>query len=172
MFLDKFSREHRFLCYYLAAWYSIFTTTIRLQVQVDGKHVQLPWHRVDSLDGTVIVQVRRDDSSTVLSTYDGIELQCDNYYHVCALTLPGRYHGQSGGLFGSNDNEPSNDADLFDENNTDVVRMAAQWSVGNKAQCTVNEADMSRVDSSTNECQTMFQSSASPIRSCFSQVMN
>lgn len=88
---------------------------------MNGASVSMPWQKVDSMDGTSLVSIQRNDHWTVLETYDGLRMQCNSLRDICEFVLPGRMHGRSNGLLGSNDNEPSNDRDLVDGTHNDQV---------------------------------------------------
>lgn len=89
---------------------------------MNGSPLQLPWQKVDSMDGASLISVRREDHWIVLRTYDGLRVRCSDRHALCEIVLPGRMHGRSSGLLGINDNEPSNDRDLVDGTQNDKVR--------------------------------------------------
>uniref|UniRef100_A0A915PUL0 Vitellogenin n=1 Tax=Setaria digitata TaxID=48799 RepID=A0A915PUL0_9BILA len=137
-------------------------------VRVSGAPISMPWQKIDSIDGAVLVSVYRKDRWTVLKTYDGLRVRCNSEYDICEIVLPGRMHGRSSGLLGVNDNEPSNDRDLIDGTPNDQLNaLAEHWAISGA--CHINEArDLTHRDD--DNCQTYFQSSSSPLRSCFSQI--
>lgn len=74
----------------------------------------MPWQKIDSIDGAILISAHRKDHWTILKTYEGLSIRCNSQYDICEIVLPGRMHGRSNGLLGVNDNEPSNDHDLVD----------------------------------------------------------
>lgn len=91
-------------------------------MHIDGVQVSMPWENIDSVDGANLISVYRKDQWTILKTYEGLRVQCNSQYDICEIILPGRMHGRSNGLLGSNDNEPSNDYNLVDGTPNDQVK--------------------------------------------------
>ncbi|KAM3718740.1 putative apolipophorin protein [Dirofilaria immitis] len=137
-------------------------------VQVSGAQVSIPWQKIDSIDGAILISVCRKDSWTILKTYDGLCVRCNSQYDICEIILPGRMHGRSNGLLGLNDNEPSNDRDLVDGTPNDQLNVLAEhWAVN--GECRVNQArDLTHRDD--DHCQEYFQSFDSPLRFCFTRI--
>lgn len=86
-----------------------------------GAPISMPWQKIDSTDGAVLISVYRKDHWTILKTYEGLCVRCNGQYDICEIILPGRMHGRSNGLLGSNDHEPSNDYNLVDNTPNDQV---------------------------------------------------
>uniref|UniRef100_A0A0R3RL85 VWFD domain-containing protein n=1 Tax=Elaeophora elaphi TaxID=1147741 RepID=A0A0R3RL85_9BILA len=137
-------------------------------VQVNGATVSMPWQKIDSIDGAILISVYRKDRWTVFATYEGIRVRCNIQYDICEIILPKRMHGRSNGLLGSNDNEPSNDYDLVDGTpNNQLNALAEHWAINGA--CPVNQArDLTNRDD--DRCQGYFQSSDSPLKLCFSRI--
>ncbi|CAG9538789.1 unnamed protein product [Cercopithifilaria johnstoni] len=138
------------------------------EVHINGAPISMPWQKIDSIDGAVLISVYRKDHWTTLKTYEGLCVRCNSKYDICEIILPGRMHGRSNGLLGSNDNEPSNDYDLVDNTPNDQLNVLAEhWAINGA--CGVNEArDLTYRDD--DRCQEYFQSSDSPLQRCFTQI--
>ncbi|VDK88786.1 unnamed protein product, partial [Litomosoides sigmodontis] len=137
-------------------------------VYINGVQVSMPWQNIDSIDGANLISVYRKDQWTILKTYEGLCVRCNSQYDICEIVLPGRMHGRSSGLLGSNDNEPSNDYNLVDGTPNEQLNVLAEhWAVN--GECRVNQArDLTSRDD--DHCQEYFQSSDSPLQRCFTQI--
>jgi len=139
-------------------------------VRVDGAKQELPWQKMDDLSGNVLIQVLRYDNAIVLSTKDGIRIACDEYYHRCSVALDGHYHGKTGGLLGSNDNEPGNDFDGPDGiPAADVDALARAWHTGD-AKCAKESSVATAEGGESEACREYFADRSSPFASCFRHV--
>jgi hypothetical protein len=141
------------------------------QVTVNEQATELPYQHMDTFEGQALITAKRTDHGVVLRTFDGVEVTCDWYYRVCAVTLPGHYHGHSNGLLGSNDNEPSNDLHMPNgEMNEDVSKFADSWAVRG-ASCKAQEAQPANPSETLlSECDNLFRMRSSPLRTCFRRV--
>uniref|UniRef100_A0A1I8EX74 VWFD domain-containing protein n=1 Tax=Wuchereria bancrofti TaxID=6293 RepID=A0A1I8EX74_WUCBA len=138
-------------------------------IQINGAPViSVPWQKIDSIDGAILISIYRKDYWTILKTYDGLCIRCNNQFDICEIILSGRMHGRSNGLLGLNDNEPSNDYDLIDgTSNNQLDVLAEHWALN--GECDVNQArDLTYRDD--ERCQEYFHNSDSPLRLCFNHI--
>lgn len=71
---------------------------INVQVNINGKTGDLPWHRIKEDFNKALIKVKQaTDDIIVLETFDGLKVKCDAYYHVCSIKLSGRFHGKTKG---------------------------------------------------------------------------
>ncbi|MFH4975773.1 hypothetical protein AB6A40_002482 [Gnathostoma spinigerum] len=127
----------------------------------------LPWQQVDSMDGTALVSVVRDEDWTTLKTYDGIKVSCNRKRDICAIVVPPRMYGKSDGMLGSNDNEPENDFVFHDSHgHRQGVIDIGKYSIrgGCRSGSTLSEYKKN------DDCDAIFDSTFSPLRRCFGQV--
>ncbi|XP_070616334.1 uncharacterized protein [Erythrolamprus reginae] len=115
--------------------------------------------------------IRVDANHVEMTAAEGALIVCDLRYDFCTFTLEGWHHGISAGLFGTNDNEAGNEWMLPDRSLAKSLSEFIQaWQVNGRCS-EVEREDKSCVDEqSTGLCQTFFQDSASPFRSCFGVV--
>ncbi|VDN86558.1 unnamed protein product, partial [Brugia pahangi] len=138
-------------------------------IQINGAPlISIPWQKIDSIDGAILISISRKDHWTILKTYDGLCIRCNNQFYICEIILSGRMHGRSNGLLGLNDNEPSNDYNLIDGTSNDQLNVLAEhWAIS--GECGVNQArDLTYRDD--ERCQEYFQNSDSPLRLCFNHI--
>jgi len=138
-------------------------------VTVNKQKVELPYQKLDEFEGEAIVTMVRLDHGVLLTTFDGVKIEYDFYHRQAMIRLPGRYHGHSNGLLGSNDNEAANDLHLADgKSNADVAKFADQWVIG-KA-CKATEAKPNATPAQKNKCDQLFRSRSSSLNTCFRRV--
>jgi hypothetical protein len=89
------------------------------------------------------------------------------------LAVSGWYYGKTAGLFGTYDNEPSNDFLQIDKKTTTLPEAVADsWTVGQRCRPN-NRAVVVRPETTTRRyqaCATLFSNSRSMFRSCFKTV--
>ncbi|XP_068995564.1 uncharacterized protein [Embiotoca jacksoni] len=137
------------------------------QVKADCNHaVTHTFHGDDGL------AVRRGSNTVQLSSPNGGSVSCDLSLEMCSFTLDGWSHGQSTGLFGTNDNESGNDFPLPDGSQAkNLVDFFHSWQI--KPKCTKPPATaehISKVAMNPVSCDFMFSSPDSPLSSCFRVV--
>ena len=130
--------------------------------KVDGKMTELPY---EYLNTTV---TRAGDAITLDSTL-GFTVMCDVAESFCSVNISGWYFGKTAGLFGTYNNEPSDDFVTADRQQTDSVEAFAQsWAVG---RCR-DPTNMATVIPHTEDriCDKFFKDSSSPLRPCFKVI--
>ncbi len=74
----------------------------------------------------------------------GISVICDLPHDRCTVNVTGWYYGKTGGLFGTYDNEPSNDWTKSDNTLADSPEtLAASWSVAQRCRTRNNAVQVS-----------------------------
>lgn len=136
------------------------------KITLDGSRVEMPL-RVGN------ATVSRQGSSISVKNDLGLEVTCDLPHDHCTVAVTGWYYGKTAGMFGTYDNEPSNDFTTIDKTLVDKPEMMSEgWSVG--ARCRpVNRAVATPLDENTRRyraCATYFSDATSPFRSCFRRV--
>jgi hypothetical protein len=137
------------------------------RVTVDGTRVEMPV-RV----GNATVR-RHGNLISVEDDWRGVDVTCDLSHDHCTLSVSGWYYGKTAGLFGTYDNEPSNDWMNADRSMTDRPELSADsWSVGRRCR-PINRAVTVLPEPHTRRyraCAQLFENDRSPFRSCFRQV--
>ena len=136
---------------------------------LNNRRVELPFR----LGATVVSRV---GSRTVVDLGHS-RLECNVAYDVCKLQLAGRFHGRTGGLFGTYTNEPADDftgpgGRFF----TRVDSFARKWEVrGRRRYCRAKNLAI-RAASGGNDpraeaaCGALFYDSNSVLRPCYGLV--
>lgn len=134
------------------------------KVTVDGSRVEMPV-RV----GNSTVQ-RHGNMISVRDDWRGVDVTCDLAHDHCTLAVSGWYFGKTAGLFGTYDNEPSNDWMNADRSTSTRPELTADsWSVGQRCR-PVNRAVDVRPDVDSRRyraCAELFDNGKSHFRSCF-----
>ena len=133
-------------------------------VKMDGSKVELPIQAFN----TTITHLGH---SVKVSSSLGVEVVCNNGHGLCTVEMSGFYFAKTGGLFGTYNNEPSDDfTTSTNKNTTNVLEFANSWA----ASCTgTNKAVSFTAQKGTKEyeaCAAIFVDSASPMSSCFGVV--
>ncbi len=106
---------------------------------VDGTQTELPY----SYEKTII---RRIGHSIRIDNEHGINVICDLVHDMCSVNVTGWYYGKTGGLFGTFDNEPSNDFMMAERKKTTATEeFANSWAIGNGCRA-VNHARITVAD--------------------------
>lgn len=91
-------------------------------VKLDGSKVELPLQHFNTT-------VTRKGQNVVVSSTLGVELTCNNMDEYCTVEMSGFYFAKTGGLFGTYNNEPSDDfTTSSNQNTTDVQEFANSWT--------------------------------------------
>lgn len=91
-------------------------------VKVDGSKQELP---IQHFNTSII----RLGHRVVVTSTLGVEVACDNEHGVCTVEMSGFYFGKTGGLFGTFNNEPSDDFITSNNRNvSDVSEFANSWT--------------------------------------------
>lgn len=138
------------------------------KVTVDGTRVEMP---VRVGNATVL---RRGNLISVVDDWRGVDVTCDLPHDHCTLSVSGWYYGKTAGLFGTYDNEPSND--FIKSDNAMAARpesSADSWTVGQRCQ-PINRAVVVQPDTTTRRyraCAELFvEARSSMFRPCFKTV--
>ncbi|TMS40123.1 hypothetical protein L596_006544 [Steinernema carpocapsae] len=139
------------------------------KITVNGNAETLPWQWLDDLSGVSRIKITQTDDHVHLHTYDGLHVQCQLNAQLCEVEVPGRMHGRSAGLLGSNDNEPNNDWDHVDgtKNKNDLKTMSSN----NAVEGTCSPATPVKPAAEDEGCAAFFNTTDSPLRLCFAVVL-
>nr|XP_022900792.1 uncharacterized protein LOC111413892 [Onthophagus taurus] len=113
------------------------------------------------------------DIVTVASEY-GFKVQCNMKFDVCMFEVSGWYFGKTGGLWGTMNNEPSDDFLTPEKQRlgyVEVAQFANSWSLDRSCSTT----DRRPVAKNTTEsvrilCESFFAGKVSPFITCFPRV--
>lgn len=138
------------------------------KVTVDGSRVEMP---VRVGNATVL---RRGNLISVIDDWRGLDITCDLPHDHCMLAVSGWYYGKTAGLFGTYDNEPSNDFTQSDKSMTTKPETNAEsWTIGQRCR-PINRAVVVQPDATTRRyraCAELFTDARSSMfRSCFKTV--
>lgn len=152
-----------------------------ISVLTDGKQVEIMPDAKTTIDGSRIempfrfgnTTVSRQESSVVVRTDLGVEVNCDLPHDHCTVSMPGWFYDKTAGLLGTYDNEPSNDFTTSDKTVVDRPEtMAESWTVGPRCR-TTNRVVSTSIDTNTRRyraCAKLFKDESSTFRSCFRVV--
>lgn len=136
------------------------------KVTVNGKIVNLPL----SLPSTF---VKREGSKILVHDAHGINIECNLPRDICTLAMSGWYYGKTAGLFGTYNNEASDDfMTPMHDIKPNVESFAYSWKVGT-TQCKAKNYALegSKYNRRAYEsCRTLFENDDSVFRPCFTAV--
>lgn len=118
---------------------------------------------------------READIVTVQSAL-GFTLECNMKYHMCTFEMSGWYFGKTAGLWGTLNNEPSDDlltSTKVKANISTIDLFADSWTLGSSCTSTVpnNVNAISRPSSEiTDLCNEFFTSKVSQLATCFPRI--
>lgn len=138
------------------------------KVTVDGSRVEMPVR----VGNTTVL--RRGNLISVMDDWRGLDITCDLPHDHCMLAVSGWYYGKTAGLFGTYDNEPSNDFTKSDTTlSTTPETIAESWTIGQRCR-PINRAVIVQPDMTTRRyraCAELFtEARSSMFRSCFKVV--
>jgi hypothetical protein len=137
------------------------------KITVDGRRTELPV-RVETMT------VSRVGSTINVESDRGLKVVCDLPHDHCTVSLAGWYYGKTAGLFGSYDNEDSNDFTSIQNRVVDKPEaLADSWTVGAKCRAVNLAPRTPMVDENTRRfktCAKFFRDQTSPFRTCFRRV--
>ncbi|XP_023930015.1 uncharacterized protein LOC106176762 [Lingula anatina] len=119
--------------------------------------------------------VRRQGDVVRIDNSNGVTIMCNWAHDVCSLNMTGWYFGKTAGLFGTYDNEMSNDFLTSEKKITENAgEFAYSWKVQPRCNSRHNLARTVPATEGTdeyNKCAALFKEKTySPYRYCFKQV--
>ncbi|KAL3290379.1 hypothetical protein HHI36_023721 [Cryptolaemus montrouzieri] len=135
----------------------------------DSAHSQLPLEIGDTF-------IHRDSGIITVDSASGFLLECNTKFHVCTFEVSGWYFGKTAGLFGTINNEPSDDflsSDKMKHNETNVSEFARTWAL-NKECAKFDTINQPRNNTPSKEvaqiCEDLYTNKVSQFSSCFPRI--
>ena len=124
------------------------------------------------------VAITRRGPLVLLSTMFGLAVRCDTHHALCQINVSGHYHNRTIGLFGTNDNEATNDFVKRDGTMASSVNdFVISHEISGRPECRPDgtEPHVRRLRRNcpsqlTQQCRRLFSSANSPLSSGFAKV--
>ena len=119
--------------------------------------------------------ITRDGARVIINNENGYNVDCNLFRDVCTVKVSGWSFGKTGGLFGTFNNEPSDDfLTPYRQQRTDqeIDSFAASWKVGT-SRCRVSNLAVNNQAASPRNarlCDELFADEASVLQPCFRHV--
>lgn len=111
------------------------------------------------------------DDLIVVEGSNGYKVSCNPKSDYYIVEISGWYYNKVGGLFGTYDNEPTNDMTMSNMHATnDLQEFANSWSTSRS--CRSQNHARGHMVPENRKCAEMFLEPSSPFRNCFKQVRN
>ncbi|KAK9890371.1 hypothetical protein WA026_010464 [Henosepilachna vigintioctopunctata] len=147
---------------------NIFTDVVRVG---DSVHSKLPVEIGDTF-------IHRDFDIVTVDSAAGFILECNTKFHICTFEVSGWYFGKTAGLFGTINNEASDDflsSDKKKYNETNIKDFAGSWALNRE--CAKNMRAISTADKRKSSvevaqfCEDLFANKVSQFVSCFERIL-
>ncbi len=154
-----------------------------ISVISDGKNIEIFPNFKVNMDGVQTelpivaghTYVSREGNNVKVISDHGMKVTCDLPHDRCTVDVTGWYYGKTGGLFGTYDNEPSNDFTNSErQQESQVEQLADSWTVGRRCRVSNRATHVREVPNTrmTQLCASYYRDQSSPFRKCFKQVDN
>jgi hypothetical protein len=136
------------------------------RVVVDGSRVELPL----TFGNTTITRV---GSIVRVDNTHGVTVACNLVYNSCTVNVTGWYFSKTGGLFGTYNNEPSDDFTTAENTRADTPeQLADSWTAGQRCRPENFAANLNPEPNTEayRICSNLFEQESSLLRPCFNIV--